>query len=926
MNAVVDTLHSLIQDRQHNRVLRLSFPRQDGPRMQLLVNSLNAIESVSRDFEYVVELLSSGGDIPLKDMQGKLLCVDLVQADGSLRHFTGYVFSFRRKESAGSLTVYEARLGPWLKYLSFRKDSCLFHGMTLRQQTEEVFAEYSIYPDWDWQVSDGDPVVTEACQFDETDFNYLSRRWEAAGYHYWYEHTAQGHRLVVSDDSTVAQSIDGDARVLFQRYGGVKEEDSISEWSPMRYFAPASVALSATDFKKPGQMIVAMPTLNNQGDVPFVESYEYAGAYAFKNTTDGDAFAKLRMEEIEAVCKLIDAEGGNRALQPGRAFQLVHYESLYAYAEEAGRNQFLILSVHHTATNNYLHPGAEAPYYRNKLSCTRRDVAWRPGRGFNSMTTRMSGPQTATVVGPNGPDSIYTDAYGRIRVQFHWDRLGQADERSSAWIRVTSAFAGAELGAIAIPRVGSEVVVQWLEGNPDRPIVTGAVVNEENMPPWNLPTQQSLTGLRSRELAPNAGNVAGGRSNHLVLDDTYDHIQAQLKSDHECSQLSLGHISRIEDTKGRKDSRGEGWEIATNAWGVARAGRGMLLTTERRENARSDMKDMGETTDRLAAAFDGHSNLARLAAIHGAQDEKAHQAEVATHLSAVHQSIAGGPDAKPAVPFPELKAPHLVLASQASIVSSSTKSTHFSSNDHTAITAGKDLSLAAGFSFFASVRETFRLFVHRAGMKLIAAAGDIDVRALQNSINLLAKLDVSITANRIMISAKEEIVINGGGSYAKYNTQGIEYGTKGVVVAHAATHTFDKARSVPVPEFDCPTVNSFDEQFRLVDDKDCPLAYTHYTIESTCGKVWKGISDADGFTRRVFTDAPSSLSVDIVSARFDEQFRLVNELDEPLIEQTYRITSACGKTWQGKSDADGLTQRVFTYKLASLSIELLDKV
>jgi type VI secretion system secreted protein VgrG len=789
--------------------------------------------------------------------------------------------------------------------------------MTLRQQAEEVFAEYSVYPDWDWQVKGEDPVVTEACQFDETDFNYLSRRWEAAGYHYWYEHTAQGHRLVVSDNSTAAQSIVGDARVLFQRHGGINEEDSISDWSPMRYFSAASVALSAADFKKTGQKIAVMPTVNNQGNVPFVESHEYAGAYAFKNAADGDALAKLRMEEIEAVCKLVDAEGSNRALQPGRAFELVHYENLFDFAEQAGRNHFLLLSVHHTATNNYLHPSAEAPYYRNKLSCTRLDVPWRPGRGFNSVTTRMKGPQTATVVGPNGPDSIHTDEYGRIRVQFHWDRLGHSDERSSAWIRVSGAFAGAELGAMAIPRVGSEVVVQWLDGNPDRPIVTGAVFNEANMPPWNLPAQQSLTGLRSRELAPDVGNAAGGRSNHLVLDDTRDLIQAQLKSDHACSQLSLGHISRIEDTRGRKDSRGEGWEIATNAWGVARAGRGMLLTTELRENARSHVKDMGETTDRLAAAFDGHSDLARLAALHGAQDEKAHQGEVATHLDALHRTIEGGLNATPDVPFPELNAPHLVLASQAAIVSSSTRSSHFSSNEHTAITAGKDLSLAAGFSFFASVRETFRLFVHRAGMKLIAAAGNIDVQALQNSINLLAKLDVRITANRIMISAKEEIVINGGGSYAKYNSHGIEYGTKGAFVAHAATHTFDKASSAPIPEFDCPTANSFDEQFRLVDDKDRPLAYTHYTIAS---------SDADGFTRRVFTDAPSSLSVEIVSGVFDEQFRLVSELDEPLIDHAYRITSACGKTWEGKSDADGLTQRVSTYKPASLSVELIDKV
>jgi type VI secretion system secreted protein VgrG len=235
-------------------------------------------------------------------------------------------------------------------------------------------------------------------------------------------------------------------------------------------------------------------------------------------------------------------------------------------------------------------------------------------------------------VGPVGQDDVYTDEYGRVRVQFHWDRIGDNDDRSSTWLRVASAWSGAELGATAVPRVGSEVIVQWLGGNPDRPIIMGSVFNARNMPPWTLPTQHSLTGLRSRELAPGSGNAPGGRGNHLVLDDTNEKIQAQLKSDHQCSQLSLGHITRIDDTSGRKDERGEGWELATDAWGILRAGKGLLITTDARANAESHTKDLREALARLTNARQEQEAQAKLAEKAGAQDPVGHQADVARCL------------------------------------------------------------------------------------------------------------------------------------------------------------------------------------------------------------------------------------------------------------------------------------------------------
>jgi type VI secretion system secreted protein VgrG len=871
MDKRIESLAGLLLDRQHNRILRLSFPHNDAPVSGFMVHKLDAIESLSRDFVFTVELLSEDASLALKDMQGKLLCVQLVCCDGSLRCFTGYVFSFRRKGADGSITYYEAELGPWLRFLSLSKDNYLFHNKTLQEQTDSIFKDYAPLALWEWRVTGEDPIFTDACQFDETDHNYLSRRWEAAGLYYWYEHNESGHTLVIADDSTLAPAVEGDIEVRFQSAGGNAEEDAIDRWTPVRQVTSSSVALSGFNFKTPFPISVEMPTIAEQGRVPDIETYEYVGAYGFRDTRSADALARVRMEELEADSRYFEAEGNNRKIMPGRWFQLTDHfnHNPRQVSDRSGRDEFVVITAHHTASNNYLPSLKAEATYRNRLTCTRRLVLWRPGRNFNSTATRILAPQTAIVVGPSGPDSVYTDEYGRIRVQFHWDRIGNRDECSSAWIRVASQWAGAEMGMSSIPRVGSEVIVQWLDGNPDRPIVTGSVYNEANMPPWSVPTQQSLMGMRSRELAPNSGNKPGGRSNHLILDDTAQKIQAQLKSDHQCSQLSLGNITRIEDTGGRKDERGEGWELATNAWGVLRAGKGMLVTTEARSNAKSHAKDMGETVTRLNTARQEHGAQARLAEQAGAQEPSGQQADVANDIHAQNVAIKGGAGTASTTTFPQLSEPALVLASPAGIATTTSQSTHFASGGNTAITAGKSVSIAASESFFVSVRKTLRLFVHKAGMKLVAAAGNIDVQALSDSINLLAKLNITLTATEITITAKERIVINGGGSYATFATGGIEIGTKGKFVVRSSLKEFESGNAMPVQTNNLPIVDGFNEQFRLVDEHEQALSNRPYRIRSACGKVWEGISDAQGMTQRVFTEKPSSLEIEILEADAD---------------------------------------------------------
>ena len=488
-----------------------------------------------------------------------------------------------------------------------------FHGKSVIELTELTFSHYR-QADWRTHIVDEFPRMTCANQYDETDYNHLHRRWEAHGLMYHYEHREDGHTLWLYDKSYLVQSIDptgsdDSGTIPFRDKAGSLEEDGIREWTAVRRLGSGRVTLASFDYKNPVVQRSSVESLNEQGDVYPYEVYENTGSYGFRIRDEGERLAYRRMGERDAHRQYFEARGNDRTAQPGRFFKLGGHFSAALRTPKRGEpakpsirdRHYLILSVDHVASNNYqAGPGAPSNY-ENSFRCVRKDIQWRPGRHYNSQPCTYPGIQTAIVVGPEGAE-IHTDGYGRVKVQFHWDRQGKYDENSSPWLRIMSPGAGREFGNIRLPRVGEEVAVVFLDGNIDHPVILGSLYNYTHMPPWQLPEQRALSGLRSREL----GADGGRRGNHLVLDDTPGKIQAQLKSDHQCSQLSLGHISRIEDTRGRKEARGEGWELRTDGHGVARAAQGMLITTEARPNAASHIKDMGETCHRLTAAAEQH--------------------------------------------------------------------------------------------------------------------------------------------------------------------------------------------------------------------------------------------------------------------------------------------------------------------------------
>ena len=495
--------------RQTNRLLRLKFPHDDGPAEALMVaNRLEAKESLSRDFEFQVEVLSDDPDLPLKALMGKLVTIELVRDDGSLRYFNGHVFDFRFVKNDGGFAYYQMLLLPWMAFLRRRRDNYLFHRKTVREQTELIFADYDM-ADWAPRHLGPDPQMTDACQFSETDHNYLHRRWEALGWHYWYEHRADGHTLVLCGDSTQAEPCDGPGSMSWEGTTGVRR-CGLWTFGGARSVASTVVAASSFDFKQPRAMHASAPSMNQQGQLTRMEVYDYAGAYGFANQQAGDDWVLRRMEEIEAAAKHFEATGDEDHGQCGRSFVLQGHQDLLKRMDEPEDVEFLITDIHHEASNNYEAQQTTEADYRCRFNSLRKKIPWRPGRGHHSTEPKIYGLQTAIVVGPPG-EEIHTDEYGRVRVQFHWDREGQFDDKSSAWVRVASTWAGSNFGFMAVPRIGQEVIVQWLDGNPDRPLVTGRVYNQDNMPPWELPANKTQTGMLSRS------TTGGGYDNANAL-------------------------------------------------------------------------------------------------------------------------------------------------------------------------------------------------------------------------------------------------------------------------------------------------------------------------------------------------------------------------------------------------------------------------
>lgn len=837
-----------------NRTVRVTGPGMPEilGRPALVFSKLSGNEGICSLFEYELELktpddrnahFGPAADLDTKALRGQELTVTIA-LDGSgsgssggvgagEREITGLVTDVRGPIPVGRQIVYRLTLRPWLWLATLTTDFRIFQQQSVVQILDTLLSDYTFpverrlnvarYPKREYQV-----------QYGESDFDFFQRLTQEWGIAWHMEHSEGRHRLVLTDGNSAfvpfASSAYHDIR--WQGTADRIDEEHLHEFELHDRMVSGQWTSSDYDFVK------SRADLTVRASDPLDTAHAKAEIYAFPGDhsqaatgndpwQEGEQIARIRMETLRQHGTRARGRGNVRAMVPGCTFRLTHFIQSKANCE------YLILFARLLIEEVPEASGGQQSW-RCEVAFTAQpsNALFRPERTQPKPST--GGPQTATVVGPAGEET-WTDEYGRIRVQMHWDRQGKRDAGSSCWVRVSSSWQGERFGAMHVPRIGQEVIVEHLNGDPDCPLVTGSVPNKLNMPQWPMPGQHALSGFVSKELR-------GERTNTFVQDDTEGEIQTQLQSDHQTSWLGLGFLTRVLRGSGRKDKRGEGFELRTDGQGVVRAN-GMLVTTEPRRNASAHHKDMGETVQRLTQARGQQATLAELAQENQAQ-ESADQAEVAKTIKAQNDDIRGSGEAGS---FPELAAPHLVLASPAGIEASTARSTHLASGEHLALTSGGHTSLAVGQRLLVSVSRGVRVFIQSMGWRLVAAGGDIDLRALQDSINLLAKLNVTATANRITLSAKEELVVSGGGSATTYNAGGITHRTGAAYTIHAGSYAFIGAQTHAAQFPDAPKPGKGNlELFNHYANRR-GIQGGDFRVEDALGQVTIGKLDARGF-------------------------------------------------------------------------------
>ncbi|WP_407312685.1 type VI secretion system tip protein TssI/VgrG [Pseudomonas sp. nanlin1] len=467
----------------------------------LLLEHFFGNEALSKPYNFELSLLSQTPDVELKSLMGRSATIEIELADGATRYLNGYINSFATQGSDGGISRYSAILGPWLWMLGRRFDSRIFQDKTVEEVVVEVFSDFGALPKYEFRLQKPLKRYSYITQYRESDQNFIHRLLEGDGLFYYFEHTADSHLMVITDNSNTLTPLTQQPQIRFHTASVTETSDSITHWSAQRSLLAGKISVQTFDYRQPrNRLPVSMDSLTQQGEVDRYEVYDFPGQYTHGTYTDGESLVRNRIEALELLGKTFFGDSNCRAMKPGSTFELTQH-----YVHDAGSvddRQFLLISVEHRGSNNYL-TGGQAGYH-NKFVCVRKKIAYRAQ--MNTRKPAISGPQTAIVVGPAG-EEIFTDNLGRVKVQFHWDRQGQFDDKSSCWVRVAQSGASGGFGSIQIPRVGDEVVVVFLDGDPDRPLVMGSLYNSQNMPPWTLPQNKTQTGFVTRSINGKASNA-----------------------------------------------------------------------------------------------------------------------------------------------------------------------------------------------------------------------------------------------------------------------------------------------------------------------------------------------------------------------------------------------------------------------------------
>ncbi|MGW8389369.1 type VI secretion system Vgr family protein [Pseudoduganella sp. HUAS MS19] len=871
--------------------LRLAHPTQMLEDV-LLPQRVQGSESICGSIEYRILCVSLDAFIPLKELIALPVAVDIVTDRGDLRSVCGIVTEARAGDSDGGLASYQLLLRDALSIMEKRNNTRVFRNKNEVEIVQVILDEwlqtnpiigtcFRYEMDESFRI-DAYPQREFTMQYNESDAAFIRRLLKRRGIA-WYFRADQSdwpsHTMVLFDNADTLPPNTADI-VRYHRDDAAEERDTITSWCAVRTLQPGSVSRFSWNYKNPQDSEFMTARVDGRSDQgpngnemsATLDDYLVLSPHAGDDHEDLCQLGQLAMNRHDLDSKCFHGEGSVRDFCVGEYFELEGHPEIDAHAK--GEREFVISALQIAVSNNLSKdvaarverlffrsrwvPGAdsELPETRVKICFTavRRGIPIVPA--YDARADIPNVPmQSGIVVGPEG-EEVHCDELGRVKVRFrttrtkdheHAQGAGAAErDYDSAWVRVASSWAGNgpgstnQCGGLHLPRVGSEVLVAFLGGDPDKPIIVGQTYNQDAQPPalsqaGGLPGNRYLSGLKSRE-------VGGSKANHLRFDDTPNQISAQLASDHASAQLNLGFITH-EKSEGAGAKRGEGAELTTSFAASIRGETGVLISAASCSGQGREMLDREPCLSAASLAHGVHRHLAEVAS------KASEDAEAADLLGDLIECVEGwnGAGGKPVVAIAARNgilhgtAGPIALASQTEIHSNS----------------GQDTNVGAGGNLFARAAKGVSVLACKLGIKLIAAGGDIKIQSQDGSIEIS-------TSKKIKLIANEKIELHAPA--IKFVAQGTQIECNGgqIIQQCSGKHTIKSSKfdhlsggdgtpqSLKVDDTDV----EHDQQVLVTDLRsDKPLVNQRYRITVEDGKVYEGRTDSEGLTERFKTTA-----------------------------------------------------------------------
>jgi type VI secretion system secreted protein VgrG len=889
---------------QQNRLLKLTTSLGDDV---LLPQRVLSHERLGRSYEYTVDTVSVRKEIELKKLIAQPVTLWIQQADRKYLPVSGYVHTAKRLGSDGQLAFCQLTFAPWLHFLKFRRDARLWQDKTADDILVDVFAEHP-QARGHFRFDVRTPALPRSyCTQYETDWHFVHRLMEEEGWYGYHEHQPDGtgHIFVITDTPSQLKPM-AQQRICFHGAATDDESHKILHWSASRSLTPTRHATQTDNYKSPNfPWQTSTWVFPEHGDLPSqLESYEYTGAYTYSTPEQGNKQSRIRVEQWESSMKRFYGVSGTRSLPVGSWFTFEDHPE-HRRDTESDR-EFMVIAVEWCIENNlplsrrsWEFPGSLAPQVDAFKASIGRDTSQSTLNGASASSNAQTGhcfnrfevqrrkvpfrspfehpkptlhPQTAVVVGPAG-EEIYTDQLNRVKVKLRWDRINPGNESASCWVRVSYPNAGDGWGALNVPRIGQEVIVTFLGGDADRPVITGRLYNAVQGPQWH--TNGKLSGLKSKE-------YKGSGFNQLVLDDTTAQNRVHLYSTNTHAQLNLGYLVS-QSGNDRKRFYGSGFALSTDDFGAIVTHKGLYISTYGRPGAHGTQLDAVEATTQLKAGASLTKTLSDTATKAGAE-ALAGQEALNRFIEATQERYPGDAQSD----ANRFKEAILLAASSTGLGLTSAKGTHVHAGEDVTVSSGLDTNVAVGKSLLASVAGKISLFAANAGIKLFAAKGKVDIQAQSNDIDIIAEkvLRLLSTTSRIEIHAKNEVMISAGGSSIKINASGITESTSGKWTAHASMHAMPgpATSNYVMPHVQKADLQKTDLEFRHLTDWGAPLAGAAYKATLSDGSIRKGTLDALGIARISGVPAGAAAKIEYDYRPLDASSTVSAELDDDIDE------------------------------------------